>query len=445
MTCSTDGALVTIDSCALPGVHPDTITFKDGVCSAVLDEETNSFKISTGLNECGSELAFVDEKLTLQNTIKIGFSIIGGKRMSRKYEIDFGCKYNTVAEASAAIQFLDVMFDEISFDITAEQETAVSFEFGLTFYESGAFATQADLTNGAFQPGSPLFAKVTPPSVLSSVPIEFSVTRCTVEDKKINQSLDILDTCPVVGTSFEFKDSQSDQTAVMFSFKSFVFPTSDDNAVLDISCDVNICEKDSIACLNVCPVILILREDGSEPYVLRAVGSEAVMSYVTSNDTYIVGDKTISGWANFLHHGNKLRRVDNDPFGVYISFFDGFIGTAEGSYQFTLPSTQISSISVKAKSTIFDFGSVFWVIYLTLFCNSDFFKYFCTETSCTEFQKEHINEPDSWDEFVYNEPPVDSVVTIKVVMNAPGWWGNAQIFRQVLEDSYNVFDVRFIF
>jgi len=73
--------------------------------------------------------------------------------------------------------------------------------------------------------------------------LEFSVGKCTVEDKTIAQSLDILDTCPVEHTNFEFKDSQSDQSAVKFSFETFVFPDSAVDTAIDVTCTINICER----------------------------------------------------------------------------------------------------------------------------------------------------------------------------------------------------------
>jgi len=80
----------------------------------------------------------------------------------------------------------------------------------------------------------------------------FSVGKCTVEDTTITQSLDVLDTCPVDGLSFEFKNTQSDASAVNFAFQGFVFPTSADDTTIDVTCAVNVCPVDSPDCLKLC-------------------------------------------------------------------------------------------------------------------------------------------------------------------------------------------------
>jgi len=82
--------------------------------------------------------------------------------------------------------------------------------------------------------------------------LEFSVGKCTVQDKNIAQSLDILDTCPIDGTNFAFIDTQSDTTAVEFTFDGFVFPTSADDTTIDVSCAVNVCPANSLECLKLC-------------------------------------------------------------------------------------------------------------------------------------------------------------------------------------------------
>ena len=118
-------------------------------------------------------------------------------------------------------------------------------------YESGAFVTAADLSNGAFQPGSSLFGRVAPTETLPGA-FEFSVSKCTVVDPAISQSLDILDNCPAPGTNFVFANSQSDTTNVNFSFESFTFPASADDVVLEVNCEVNVCPENSAECLNIC-------------------------------------------------------------------------------------------------------------------------------------------------------------------------------------------------
>ena len=240
MTCSATGAEINIDKCALPGVDASAINFIDTTCAAVEDSENTDFwKISTGFSDCGSTFAFADEKLTLSNTLMIGKPTVGGRVVGRQYNIDFACNYNNIATASSTIKAVNTLFSEVVFDIDSTQPTDLSFAFDLVFYESGAFLAAADLSDGAVQPGSPLFGEVAPQAALPGT-FEFSVTKCTVEDLAIIQSLDILDVCPAQATGFGFESAQSGTTSVRFTFGSFTFPTSADNASLDVNCEVNI-------------------------------------------------------------------------------------------------------------------------------------------------------------------------------------------------------------
>jgi len=250
VTCSGAGAEITIDKCALVGIDQSSIHLTDTTCSAT-EENADSWKIVTGFSDCGTQLGFSEDKFTLQNTLNLGYAVVGGRVVSRKYEIDFSCSYNNIATASSTIQASNVLFGDITFDINQDQPAELSFEFGLSFYETDAYTTQADLTNGAFQPGNPLFGRIAPTSALADS-LEFSVGKCTVEDKLISESLVILDTCPVDGTNFAFQATQSDTTAVEFSFEGFVFPTSADDTTIDISCEVNVCPNNSPECLKLC-------------------------------------------------------------------------------------------------------------------------------------------------------------------------------------------------
>nr|CAC83962.1 Oikosin 6D protein [Oikopleura dioica] len=250
VTCSGAGAEITIDKCALVGIDQSSIHLTDTTCSAT-EENADSWKIVTGFSDCGTQLGFSEDKFTLQNTLNLGYAVVGGRVVSRKYEIDFSCSYNNIATASSTIQASNVLFGDITFDINQDQPAELSFEFGLSFYVSDAYTTQADLTNGAFQPGNPLFARIAPTSALADS-LEFSVGKCTVEDKLISESLVILDSCPVDGTNFAFQATQSDTTAVEFSFEGFVFPTSADDTTIDISCEVNVCPNNSPECLKLC-------------------------------------------------------------------------------------------------------------------------------------------------------------------------------------------------
>jgi len=254
VTCSATGAEILIDKCALPGVDATTIHLKDGSCAATQDtDNTEIWKINTGFDNCGSEFGYASDvdKLTLSNTLSIGSSVIGERVVSRKYDIDFTCMYNNVAEATSSISASNDVFTGVTFDINQPQPTDIAFPFDLNFYESEAFTTIADLSTGAFTPGAALFGKITPTSALPSS-LEYSVGKCKVEDTTIPASLDILDTCPVEGVNFSFKDSQTSQSAVNFSFESFVFPTSADDTTIDVTCEVNVCTVGAADCLKQC-------------------------------------------------------------------------------------------------------------------------------------------------------------------------------------------------
>ena len=243
MTCSATGAEINIDKCALPGVDASAINFIDTTCAAVEDSENTDFwKISTGFSDCGSTFAFADEKLTLSNTLMIGKPTVGGRVVGRQYNIDFACSYNNIATASSSIKAVNTPFSEITFDIDSSQQEDLSFTFNLAFYESGRYLTAADLSDGAFQPGNPLFAQITPTETLPGA-FEFSLKKCTVEDPAISQSLDIFNTCPAEGTGFDLLTLQSAKTSLNFEFEGFTFPNSADTAVLDVNCEVNICQS----------------------------------------------------------------------------------------------------------------------------------------------------------------------------------------------------------
>ncbi|CBY07025.1 unnamed protein product [Oikopleura dioica] len=237
VVCSANGAEVTIDKCAVPDVDPATIHLKDTACSAT-EENENTWKVVTGFADCGSEFGFAEEKLTLQNSLMIGPSIVAGRQQSRKFKIAFSCSYNDDVQASSTIRANDVLFEGVRFDINDAQPIDFSFGFALDFYKSKEFTTLA--SDGQFQPGSPLFVKVVPTSALSDA-LEFSVNKCTVKDEVISQSADILNTCPVTGTNFEFLPVQKDyRLAVKFTYKSFIFAASDTTAEINLSCDIKL-------------------------------------------------------------------------------------------------------------------------------------------------------------------------------------------------------------
>ncbi|CBY18417.1 unnamed protein product [Oikopleura dioica] len=239
--CSTTGVEVIIDKCAVPGVDPATIHLKDSTCSAV-EYTKDSWMVVAGFSDCGMELGFSDEKVTLENTLMLGKAIIDGRVVSRKYEIDFSCNYANVAKASSAVKASKYVYSCITFDVNDSQPFEMSFIFGLDFYKSVKFTDPINSADN-FELGSSLFGQVASTTALPDS-LKFSVSKCTVQDKNIDQSVDVLDTCPVEGINFEFMESQSvDRTAVKFSFDSFAFPTSAADTVIDVSCEVNICER----------------------------------------------------------------------------------------------------------------------------------------------------------------------------------------------------------
>jgi len=295
VTCSATGAEITIDKCALTGVDASSIHLKDTACSAT-EVDANTWKIATGFSDCGSEFGFATDKLTLQNTLTIGHSIVTGRVISRKYEIDFSCNYNNIAEASTTIQASNTLYGDLTFDLNSAQPGDLSFEFELDFYHSDEYSSQADLTNGAFQPGTLVYGKIAPTSALSDL-LEFSVGKCTVEDKTIAQSLDILDTCPVEHTNFEFKDSQSDQSAVKFSFETFVFPDSAVDTAIDVTCTINICPLNSDECLKIC-------SEGE----CTQIHDEKGLQYGGSKQTTING-RTCQKWNSQAPHSHSLTDI----------------------------------------------------------------------------------------------------------------------------------------
>jgi len=337
LTCSKTGAEIVIDKCALTGIDASSIHLKDTACSAT-EVDADTLKIATGFSDCESELGFSADKLTLSNTLTIGLSIVTGRVISRKYEIDFSCNYNNFADASTMIRASNVLFEDITFDLNDAQPAELAFEFGLNFYESADFTSQADLTNGAFQPGTSLFGRIAPKSALAAA-LEFSVGKCTVEDTSISQSLDILDQCPVDGTAFQFRDLQSDQSAVQFSFEGFVFPTSADDTTIDVTCAVNICPANSLECLKLCDedsgvdggndggvekFLVMIRSDITASFIINQDGSETTFAsinaatsyYASASQSAVVQDKVhiFGGDNNDWTDSNKIARLDDCTF-----------------------------------------------------------------------------------------------------------------------------------
>ncbi|CBY12472.1 unnamed protein product [Oikopleura dioica] len=114
VTCSGAGAEITIDKCALVGIDQSSIHLTDTTCSAT-EENADSWKIVTGFSDCGTQLGISEDKFTLQNTLNLGYAVVGGRVVSRKYEIDFSCSYNNIATASSTIEASNVPFGDITF------------------------------------------------------------------------------------------------------------------------------------------------------------------------------------------------------------------------------------------------------------------------------------------------------------------------------------------
>ena len=237
VTCKSDGIEVVIDKCVASGVEQSAIHLRNATCGAI--EESNSeWRVSTGFSDCGTEIQFVDEKLAISNTLMIGGAFKGGVRLTNDHEIGFTCRYNNVATASKSFK---ARTESVDFDINEEAPVELTFGFNLQPFESDQYATAADLSTESVQIGSSIYMRVSPAIELPES-LEFSVHKCSVEDTETEAEVSILDSCPVIEQlNFMFKNEQSDQTAVDFSFASFQLQSSAENTVLDMKCDINIC------------------------------------------------------------------------------------------------------------------------------------------------------------------------------------------------------------
>merc|ERR1712176_88277 len=122
VTCSATGAEITLSKCALPGVDPNTITMNDAACVAV-EENADTWKISAGFSNCGTEISMSNGKLLLGNTLKIGEAVVNRMVVGGSFEINFSCSYNNVASASKAINAVNLINNGVTFDINAAQPT----------------------------------------------------------------------------------------------------------------------------------------------------------------------------------------------------------------------------------------------------------------------------------------------------------------------------------
>merc|ERR1712127_389684 len=248
VTCRNDGIDVVIDKCVAADVEQNQIHLKSSECGATEESDTE-WKVSTGFADCATEIQIVDEKLAISNTLMIGGAIAGGLRLSNDHEIGFTCKYNNVATASKSFS---AATETVVFDINEEAPTDLSFGFNLVPFESDQFATEVDLATQSVQIGNLIHMRAAPVTEMPEA-LEFSVHKCSVEDTETAAEVTILDSCPVFpGLNFHFKNEQSDQNAVDFSFASFQFQSSEENAVIELKCQINICPVDSAECLQPC-------------------------------------------------------------------------------------------------------------------------------------------------------------------------------------------------
>jgi hypothetical protein len=239
VTCSDDGMELEVDKCVVRDDEKGIIHLKDSFCAAT-DENESTWKLATGFADCGSQVGFFENKLTVENTLMIGSVIRTGNgvfHQVNKYEVNFACKYNDVATASEKSKEVS---ESVTFDINDEAPDDLSLGFILQPYESNDYITKADLAAGSVLIGSPVFMRISPENSLPES-LEFSVHHCTVEDKSVAEKISILNSCPQEGLNFLFKNGQSDHSAVDFTFTSFIFPNSVEDTVIEISCDINIC------------------------------------------------------------------------------------------------------------------------------------------------------------------------------------------------------------
>merc|ERR1712127_1176015 len=295
VTCRNDGIDVVIDKCVAADVEQSVIHLKSSECGAT-EESDSEWKVSTGFSDCATEIQFVEEKLAISNTLMIGGAFAGGLRLSNDHEIGFTCRYSNVATASKSF---NAATETVVFDINEEAPTDLSFGFNLVPFESDQFATEVDLATQSVQIGSLIHMRAAPATELPEA-LEFSVHKCSVEDTATEAEVTILDSCPLFpGLNFHFKNQQSDQNAVDFSFASFQFQASDENAVIELKCEINICPIDSAECLQPCSettttvtippgdvLILVIPDYIDKSYLQSGDGSSQISATINAPDNY---------------------------------------------------------------------------------------------------------------------------------------------------------------
>merc|ERR1712127_758454 len=325
VTCRNDGIDVVVDKCVAADVEQNQIHLKSSECGAT-EESDSEWKVSTGFADCATEIQFVDEKLAISNTLMIGGAIAGGLRLSNDHEIGFTCKYSNVATASKSFS---AAAETVVFDIDEEAPTDLSFGFNLVPFESDQFATEVDLATQSVQIGNLIHMRAAPVTEMPEA-LEFSVHKCSVEDTETAAEVTILDSCPVFpGLNFHFKNEQSDQNAVDFSFASFQFQSSTENAVIELKCEINICPVDSAECLQPCSettttttiapgdvFILVIPNLIDESYLQSGDGSSQIYPTINAPDNYYTQNAAHALMNGELHifggysDGYKIARLD---------------------------------------------------------------------------------------------------------------------------------------
>merc|ERR1712127_1410 len=274
VTCRNDGIDVVVDKCVAADVEQSVIHLKSSECGAT-EESDSEWKVSTGFADCATEIQIVDEKLAISNTLMIGGAIAGGLRLSNDHEIGFTCKYNNVATASKSF---NAATETVVFDINEEAPTDLSFGFNLVPFESDQFATEVDLATQSVQIGNLIHMRAAPVTEMPEA-LEFSVHKCSVEDTETAAEVTILDSCPVFpGLNFHFKNEQSDQNAVDFSFASFQFQSSEEIAEIELTCEINICPSNLAECLLPCSETATTPESNIHIMFIKSLSSSFIIN-----------------------------------------------------------------------------------------------------------------------------------------------------------------------
>jgi len=237
LTCSQEGMKLTVDKCVIPGVNE--INLVDDACTPT--EENGNYVFETALDECGSSRSFDGEYIRFENTIIAGPGFDRGIMIARPSNLDFHCDFDTAGDINNLWLNTTNYAVEVTYNIGDEEPEKPTFVYDVNFYTDGSF-TQIDSTEeNTFGIGDTIYAAVT-----TNVDIDgmiFSIEQCTLHDQKTGDSFEIIkDRCgsDLVNTLIS---SYSDDEKIRFSFLSFIFPGSDEQAKLSIACSVIVCDE----------------------------------------------------------------------------------------------------------------------------------------------------------------------------------------------------------